>query len=89
MAPNDAEMSATRPVGADLQQIANDIAGLREDLKGLTGDVKKLGAHQVENVQALAEAALDNLACAVQRNPLSALGIAFGAGFLYGVLTRR
>jgi ElaB/YqjD/DUF883 family membrane-anchored ribosome-binding protein len=89
MAPNDAEMSATRPVGADLQQIANDIAGLREDLEGLTGDVKKLGAHQVENVQALAEAALDNLACAVQRNPLSALGIAFGAGFLYGVLTRR
>jgi ElaB/YqjD/DUF883 family membrane-anchored ribosome-binding protein len=40
-------------------------------------------------VQALAEAALDDLACAVQRNPLSALGIAFGAGFLYGVLTRR
>jgi ElaB/YqjD/DUF883 family membrane-anchored ribosome-binding protein len=40
-------------------------------------------------VQALAEAALDDLACAVQRNPLSAIGIAFGAGLLYGVLTRR
>ena len=89
MAPNDAEMRATRPLGNDLQQIAGDINLLREDLKDLTGDVKRLGAHQVENVQALAEAALDDLACAVQRNPLSAIGIAFGAGLLYGVLTRR
>jgi ElaB/YqjD/DUF883 family membrane-anchored ribosome-binding protein len=89
MAPNDADMPDAYPLGDDLQQIAKDIGALRENLKGLTGDVKKLGAHQVENVQALAEAALDNVACAVQRNPLSALGIAFGAGFLYGVLTRR
>ena len=89
MAPNDAEMRATRPLGNDLQQIAGDINLLREDLKDLTGDVKRLGAHQVENVQALAEAALDDLACAVQRNPLSAIGIAFSAGLLYGVLTRR
>jgi ElaB/YqjD/DUF883 family membrane-anchored ribosome-binding protein len=89
MAPNDADMPDAYPLGDDLNKIAKDIAGLREDLKGLTGDVKKLGGHQVENVQALAEAALGDLACAVQRNPLSALGIAFGAGFLYGVLTRR
>jgi len=89
MAPNDAEMRATRSLGNDLQQIAGDINLLREVLKDLTGDVKRLGAHQVENVQALAEGALDSLACSVQRNPLSALGIAFGAGFLYGVLTRR
>ena len=89
MAPNDAEMRATRPLGNDLQQIAGDINLLGEDLKDLTGDVKRLGAHQVENVQALAEAALDDLACAVQRNSLSAIGIAFGAGLLYGVLTRR
>ena len=89
MAPNDADMPDAYPLGDDLDKIAKDIFGLREDLKGLTGDVKKLGAHQVENVQTLAEAALDDLACAVQRNPFSALGIAFSAGFLYGVLTRR
>ena len=77
------------PLGDDLHKIAKDISGLREDLKGLTGDVKKLGGHQVENVQALAGAALDNVAGAVQRNPLSALAIALGAGFIYGVLTRR
>ncbi len=89
MAPDDADMPAAYPLGDDLQQVAGDIAALRENIKGLTGDVKTLGAHQVENVQALAAAALDNVACAVQRNPLSALGIAFGAGFLYGIVTRR
>jgi ElaB/YqjD/DUF883 family membrane-anchored ribosome-binding protein len=89
MAPPDADMPSSYPLGDDLKKIAKDIAGLRQDLRGLTGDVKKLGSHQVENVQALAEAALDDLACAVQRNPLSAVGIAFGTGFLYGILTRR
>jgi ElaB/YqjD/DUF883 family membrane-anchored ribosome-binding protein len=89
MAPPDADMPSAYPLGDDLKKIAKDIAGLRQDLRGLTGDVKKLGSHQVENVQALAEAALDDLACAVQRNPLSAVGIAFGTGFLYGILTRR
>ena len=88
MAPQDADMPASYPLGDDLKKITKDIAGLREDLKGLTGDVKRLGTHQAENVQALAEAGLDNLACAVQRNPLSALGMAFGVGFIYGILRR-
>ena len=57
MAPNDADMPDAYPLGDDLHKIAKDISGLREDLKGLTGDVKKLGGHQVENMQALAEAA--------------------------------
>jgi hypothetical protein len=52
MAPQDADMSAARPLGHDLQQIAADIAALREDLKGLTADVKRLGSHQAENLQA-------------------------------------
>ena len=89
MAPNDADMPEAYPLGDDLQQISKDIAGIREDIKGLTDDVRRLGAHQVENVQALAGAALDDVASAVKRNPLAALGIAFGAGFVYGVVTRR
>jgi len=89
MAPNDAEMRATRPLGDDLKQLAGDLAGLREDLKRLTGDVKKLGVHRVENMQETAAAAADEVANTVRRNPIAALGIALGAGFLYGVLTRR
>jgi hypothetical protein len=86
MAANDADMPESHPLGDDLEKIAKDIAGLREDIKGLTGDVRMLGAHQVENVRALAESSLADLADAVYRDPFTAVGIAFGAGFLYGVL---
>ena len=83
MAPNDAEMAARQALGKDVDQIAKDLAGLRED------DVKRLGSHQVEDMQAAAAAALDELVGTVRRNPLAAVGIALGAGFIYGVLTRR
>jgi ElaB/YqjD/DUF883 family membrane-anchored ribosome-binding protein len=87
MAPNDAEMAARQGLGDDVEQISRDLAGLREDLKWLTDDVKRLGSHQVEDMQAAAAAALDELGGAVRRNPLAAVTIALGAGFLYGVLT--
>jgi ElaB/YqjD/DUF883 family membrane-anchored ribosome-binding protein len=89
MGPNDAEMAARHGLGDDMDQIAKDLAGLRADLQGLTGDVKSLGGHQIENMQDTANAALEELATAVRRNPLTAVAIALGAGFLYGVLTRR
>jgi len=89
MAANDAEMRAVPGLGEDLEQIAKDLAGLRKDLHGLTGDVKQLGADQLETMQNTVKAAAAELACAVRSNPLAAVAIALGAGFLYGVLTRR
>jgi len=89
MAPIDAEMAARQGLSEDMDQIAKDLAGLRADLQGLTGDVKRLGGHQIENMQDTANAALEDVADAVRRNPLTAVAIAIGAGFIYGVLTRR
>ena len=89
MAPNDAEMAAKQGLSEDMDQIAKDLAGLREDLRGLTDDVKRLGSHQIEGMQNAANAALDEVGKAVRRNPLAAVAIALGAGFIYGVLTRR
>jgi ElaB/YqjD/DUF883 family membrane-anchored ribosome-binding protein len=89
MAPNDAEMAARHGLNEDIDQIAKDLAGLREDLGWLTDDVKRLGGHQFENMQDTANAALEEVAAAVRRNPLTAVAIAIGAGFIYGVLTRR
>jgi ElaB/YqjD/DUF883 family membrane-anchored ribosome-binding protein len=89
MAPNDAEMAARHGLSEDIDQIAKDLAGLREDLGWLTDDVKRLGGHQFENMQDTANAALEEVAAAVRRNPLMAVAIAIGAGFIYGVLTRR
>jgi len=89
MAPNDAEMAARQGLSEDIDQIAKDLAGLREDLGWLTDDVKRLGGHQFENMQDTANAALEEVAAAVRRNPVTAVAIAIGAGFIYGVLTRR
>jgi len=89
MAPNDAEMAARQGLSEDIDQIAKDLARLREDLGWLTDDVKRLGGHQFENMQDTANAALQEVAAAVRRNPLTAVAIAIGAGFIYGVLTRR
>jgi ElaB/YqjD/DUF883 family membrane-anchored ribosome-binding protein len=89
MAPNDAEMLAAQGLREDLKQLSKDLAGLRADLKDLTGDVKRLGSHQLDQMQDAASAAVDELADAVRRNPFATIAIALGAGFLYGVLTRR
>ena len=89
MGPNDAEMAARHGLGDDMDQITKDLAGLRADLQGLTGDVKRLGGHQIENMQDTANAALEEVAASVRRNPLTSVAVALGAGFLYGVLTRR
>ena len=82
MAPNDAEMAARQGLNEDMDQIAKDLAGLRADLQGLTGDVKRLGGHQLENMQETANAALNEVAAAVRRDPLKAVAIAIGAGFI-------
>ncbi len=89
MAPMDAEMPTAEGLGEDLREISKHIASLREELEALAGDVRRLGSHQVEHMQSAANAAAAELAGAVRRNPLAALAIAAGAGFLYGVLTRR
>lgn len=89
MAPNDDEMTARRGTEEDRARIADDLAALRVDLKGFTEDVKRLGSHQMEDMQAVAAAALDEVESAVRHNPLASIAIALGAGFLYGVLIRR
>jgi ElaB/YqjD/DUF883 family membrane-anchored ribosome-binding protein len=88
MAPNDAEMPTAQGLNEDLQEISKHVASLREDLEALAGDARRVGRHQVEHMQSAATAAVAEVADAVRRNPLTALAIAAGAGFLYGVLRR-
>lgn len=89
MSPNDAEMPPAPGLGDDLKQISSHIASLRENLEILTGDFARVGHHQYDRMQGAANAAAAEVTEAVRRNPLSAVAIAAGVGFLYGVLTRR
>jgi ElaB/YqjD/DUF883 family membrane-anchored ribosome-binding protein len=88
MSPSDAEMPATPHLRDDFNQIAKDIASLREDLDTLRGHVGRIGAHQIEHLQSTANAAFAELTGAVRRNPLTALAIAAALGFIYGVIRR-
>jgi ElaB/YqjD/DUF883 family membrane-anchored ribosome-binding protein len=82
-------MPSRYKLGDDLHQINEDLASLRRNLEGLAGDVASTGSHQIDNLQSIAKAAIAGVEASVKRNPLSALGIVAGVGFLYGVLTRR
>jgi ElaB/YqjD/DUF883 family membrane-anchored ribosome-binding protein len=55
----------------------------------LTGQVRRAGDHQLERAQDAATEAVKAVEDAVRQNPLSALGIALGIGFLVGILLRR
>lgn len=89
MAPDDAEMPSRYKLRDDLHQLKKDLAGLRGDVEGLAGDAAATGGHQIENLQAVVNGALAEVEASVKRNPLNALAIAAGVGFLYGILTRR
>jgi ElaB/YqjD/DUF883 family membrane-anchored ribosome-binding protein len=89
MAANDAEMPPAPGLDEDLKQIKAHVASLREDLETLAGDAARVGHHQFDRMQSTANAAAAEVGDMVRRNPVSALAIAAGVGFLYGVLTRR
>jgi|SoiMethySBSTD1v2_1073268.scaffolds.fasta_scaffold2252919_2 ElaB/YqjD/DUF883 family membrane-anchored ribosome-binding protein len=89
MAEKDAEMPAQRALSDDIQEIANHLANLRKDLEALTGQIKRTGDHQIERVQDTAGEALKAVEDVVRQNPISALGIALGLGFLVGIVLRR
>jgi ElaB/YqjD/DUF883 family membrane-anchored ribosome-binding protein len=89
MAPKDAEMPAAPRLGEDAQEIAKHIQSIRHDIEHLAAVVKRAGEHQLDHAKSAASGAASELENSVRRNPLSAVAIAAGIGFLYGVLTRR
>jgi len=89
MAAKDAEMPAQRELSDDIQEISNHLANLRKDLEALTGQIKRTGDHQIARMQDTADEALKAVEDTVRQNPISALGVALGLGFLVGIVLRR
>jgi ElaB/YqjD/DUF883 family membrane-anchored ribosome-binding protein len=88
MAAKDAEMPSQQ-AREDIQAIAKHLATLRKDIEALTGQIKRTGDHQLERVQDTAGEALHTIEDAVRQNLVASLGIAFGLGFLVGIVLRR
>jgi ElaB/YqjD/DUF883 family membrane-anchored ribosome-binding protein len=90
-AESDIRMGAAkRGAGArDAEDLANQIDAIRVDLQNLTSTVGRIASKQVNRAQDRAKETAYEAEEAIRRNPLSAIAIAVGLGFLFGVFTRR
>lgn len=89
MATTDADMPDHKALNEDLDEIAERIETLRASLNDLAESVGATGLHQAEALESQAGEHLGALEDAVRREPLKAIGIAVGVGFLLGVVTGR
>lgn len=69
--------------------VAEQIESLRSGIQSLASTVDRMAKEQMPHARLRAIGAVNEAEAAVKRNPLSALAIALGLGFLFGVLTRR
>ena len=60
--------------------------GIRENMSDLGSSAGNMAARQYQRAQDMATDALDDTSHAIQRNPLTAMGIGLGVGFLFGFL---
>ena len=87
--PNEAfKRAANSPAGRQAVEAAQSVA---DDVTDFADDLSRKAGKQFSRAQDAAVDAYDAAHAAVRRDPLTALAIALGAGFLFGVLfaTRR
>ena len=73
----------------DADDLATQIDAIRADLQNLTSTVGRIAKGQVNRAQDKAVETAFEAEEAIKRNPLQAVAIAAGLGFLVGALTRR
>ena len=87
--PNEAFKSAANsPAGREAAETARSVA---DDVTDFADDLSRKASKQFARAQDVAGDVYDNAHAAVRRNPVTALAIALGIGFLFGVVvgTRR
>jgi ElaB/YqjD/DUF883 family membrane-anchored ribosome-binding protein len=77
------------PQSPDTQELANQIDAIRADIQSLTSTVSRIANKQINRAQDKALETANQAEEAIKQNPLSAVAIAVGLGFLFGVFTRR
>jgi ElaB/YqjD/DUF883 family membrane-anchored ribosome-binding protein len=88
---NDVRASATNKstTSRDTEDVAAQVDAIRADIQNLTSTVSRIANKQLGRAQDRAIEAANEAEDAIRRNPLSAVAIAVGLGFLFGVFTRR
>ena len=87
--PNEAfKRAANSPAGRQTAETAKSVG---EDVTDFADDLSRKASKQFSRAQDMAGDAYDSAHAAVRRDPVTALAIALGIGFLFGVVvgTRR
>ena len=77
------------PQSQETQELADKIDAIRSDIQSLTSTVSRIANKQINRAQDKAVETANQAEEAIRQNPLSAVAIAVGLGFLFGVFTRR
>lgn len=77
------------PTSPDTQELADQIETIRAEVQNLTSTVGRIANKQLGRAQDKAVEAANQAEEAIRQNPIQAVAIAVGLGFLFGVLTRR
>lgn len=77
------------PSSTGTEDLAKQIDAIRADMQNLTSTVSKIANKQMNRAQDKAMETAEEAQEAIKRNPLQAVAIAAGLGFLFGVFTRR
>jgi uncharacterized protein YjbJ (UPF0337 family) len=86
----DSWFSSTALVANDNpEELADQIEAIRADIQSLTSTVSRVANKQLGQAQDKAVEAMSNAEDAIRENPVSAVAIAAGLGFLFGIFTRR
>jgi uncharacterized protein YjbJ (UPF0337 family) len=81
--------STALAANGDTDELADQIEAIRTDIQSLTSTVGRIANKQLGRAQDTAMDAARNAEDAIRQNPVSAVAIAAGLGFLFGVFTRR
>jgi ElaB/YqjD/DUF883 family membrane-anchored ribosome-binding protein len=79
----------TQEITLDAYELTNRIADIRDDLQKLISMVGRLANSQLSHAQDATAKTAEDVEEAIRRNPVSALAIAAGLGFLFGIFMRR
>jgi uncharacterized protein YjbJ (UPF0337 family) len=86
----DSWFSSTALVANDnAEELADQIEAIRADIQSLTSTVSRVANKQFGQAQDKAVEAMSSAEDAIRENPVSAVAIAAGLGFLFGIFTRR
>jgi ElaB/YqjD/DUF883 family membrane-anchored ribosome-binding protein len=65
--------------------LSSEVQEVRENIKNLGDNVGRMASRQYDRAQDVATDAIQETGAAIQRNPLTAIGIGFGVGFVFGL----